>query len=511
MQAPDAGLVTPTHIEVPVRPDGSEDTGRARFPDAVGADAKVIPAALLKAALVAADLTVVTGAMIAAFFVTSTLGGANPRPHLWVHLLLGLVALPLWIVIFFRYQLYTANRIAEARDEMERLVHATIVAAGLMAVIAFVTHWTIARGWLVTTFALALLALVLERIGARSVFRSLRRRGHMLRRVVIVGINSDGTQLAASLHDGSLGYRVLGFIGEHMSPVRIETGPAEAVEVPVLGPYSDASKAVTSGHATGAILVSTALRGDIVNRLLRELAELNVHVEVIPALRDVAPSRLNTRVLGRFPILQLDSVAHRGWRAVAKRVFDVTLAGCALVCAAPAIVVLAAAVKLETQGPAFFMQERVGYRGRTFRMVKLRTMVADAEDRVADLRIKNEADGALFKITDDPRTTRVGRTLRRWSLDELPQFWNVVRGQMSLVGPRPALPSEVSEWSPEHHHRLRVKPGITGMWQVNGRSDVSFDEYTRLDLYYVDNWSLLTDMSIVAKTVPVVLSRRGAS
>ena len=168
------------------------------------------------------------------------------------------------------------------------------------------------------------------------------------------------------------------------------------------------------------------------------------------------------------------------------------------------------AIRLDSKGSIFFSQVRVGRDARPFRVLKLRTMVVDAEQQLATLLDKNEADGPLFKIKHDPRITRVGRILRKTSIDELPQLWNVVRGDMSLVGPRPALPHETEAWDSLLIQRLRVKPGITGMWQVQGRSNASFDDYTRLDLYYVDNWSLLIDLAILSKTIPVVLAQRGA-
>jgi lipopolysaccharide/colanic/teichoic acid biosynthesis glycosyltransferase len=172
--------------------------------------------------------------------------------------------------------------------------------------------------------------------------------------------------------------------------------------------------------------------------------------------------------------------------------------------------IAAIAIKLDTPGPVIFKQERVGRDGRRFRVFKLRTMVADAEDRLEEVAHLNEADGPLFKVREDPRITRVGRLLRKTSVDELPQLINVLRREMSMVGPRPALPREVLGWDPELRTRLRVRPGITGMWQVNGRSESSFEDYQRLDLYYVDNWSLVTDLMILVKTVPAVLFGRGA-
>jgi exopolysaccharide biosynthesis polyprenyl glycosylphosphotransferase len=209
-------------------------------------------------------------------------------------------------------------------------------------------------------------------------------------------------------------------------------------------------------------------------------------------------------------MIYVEPVHRSGWRALAKRAFDVSVAACGLALLAPAMLLIAVLIKLDSPGPVLFRQMRVGKDGQLFSVLKFRTMVPDAEKLLDMLRELNEADGPLFKIRRDPRVTRVGRTLRALSLDELPQLWNVVRNEMSIVGPRPALPSEVRAWAPELHKRLRVKPGLTGMWQVNGRSDVPFQEYVRLDLYYVDNWSLWTDLAICAKTLPALLLRKGS-
>lgn len=200
-----------------------------------------------------------------------------------------------------------------------------------------------------------------------------------------------------------------------------------------------------------------------------------------------------------------------GRAAVVKRLIDVVGAVVGLVLLTPLALVLAVLIMLDSPGSALFRQERLGKDGQAFQMLKFRTMVREAPGLLVDLRTKNEADGPLFKISRDPRVTRIGRALRRTSLDEVPQLWNVLKGEMSLVGPRPALPAEVAGWTPELYQRLRVKPGLTGMWQVNGRSSVSFDEYARLDLYYVNHWSIATDLAILAKTLPAVLSGRGAS
>ena len=210
-------------------------------------------------------------------------------------------------------------------------------------------------------------------------------------------------------------------------------------------------------------------------------------------------------------MLYVEAVARSGAPVIAKRIFDVTASTCILILSAPVMIAAAVAIKFTSRGPVFFRQTRVGRDGQPFTMLKLRTMVADAEQQLADLADLNEADGPLFKIADDPRITRVGRVLRKLSIDELPQLTSVISGQMSLVGPRPALPNEVALWDEATKERLRVLPGLTGLWQVSGRSDASFESYKRLDLYYVDNWSLRHDMMICLRTIPVVIGGRGAS
>ena len=199
-----------------------------------------------------------------------------------------------------------------------------------------------------------------------------------------------------------------------------------------------------------------------------------------------------------------------GWHIGAKRALDVIVSATALLVLAPVLLVAMILVKLDSPGPALFRQRRVGLDGTSSMIFKLRTMVVDAERLRAELLHRNEADGPLFKLSDDPRVTRLGRILRKLSIDELPQFANVLLGHMSLVGPRPALPEELVAWPPELHGRLRVRPGITGLWQISGRSSCSFDDYARLDLYYVDNWSLATDLAILVRTVPLVLRGHGA-
>ena len=220
--------------------------------------------------------------------------------------------------------------------------------------------------------------------------------------------------------------------------------------------------------------------------------------------------RFRAQDLGGRTLIYVEQIQRGGWHAVAKRAFDIVVAAAALVITAPIGLVAAIAVKRSSPGPVIFAQERVGQDGRTFRIFKFRTMVTDADTIKHELAEHNEADGPMFKMANDPRVTKAGAWLRKLSIDEIPQFWNVLRGEMSVVGPRPALPAEVEQWTDDVHERLRVLPGITGMWQVSGRSETTFDEYKRLDLYYVDNWSLAHDARIVLRTFSAVMARRGA-
>jgi exopolysaccharide biosynthesis polyprenyl glycosylphosphotransferase len=278
----------------------------------------------------------------------------------------------------------------------------------------------------------------------------------------------------------------------------------------VLGPIDRTGDVLEATGATGVLISLSSVEPEVVNKLTRELTDGGYHVALSSGLHDIDVVRFRAQDLGGRTLIYVEQIQRGGWRAVAKRTFDITVSVLALVLSAPITAVAAIAVRRSSPGAVIFKQERVGRDGETFRVFKFRTMVQDAEARRAELEAHNEADGPMFKIAEDPRVTKVGRLLRRLSIDEIPQFVNVLRGEMSVVGPRPALPAEVEQWTEDVHDRLRVLPGITGMWQVSGRSDTTFDEYKRLDLYYVDNWSLAHDARIVCKTFAAVVKSRGA-
>jgi len=265
-----------------------------------------------------------------------------------------------------------------------------------------------------------------------------------------------------------------------------------------------------TGADTVAITSSRGMTSSVLKRLGWELEGAGVDLVVAPGLMDVAGPRIHVRPVAGLPLLHVEQPEFSGPVRLVKYAFDRFVAFVALLALSPLLLVIAAAIKVTSPGPVVFRQTRVGSHGDGFTVYKFRSMVVDAEAELTAVTVRNDSDGVLFKMREDPRVTRVGRGLRRWSLDELPQFFNVLCGQMSLVGPRPALPSEVEQYGLDAARRLLVKPGITGLWQVSGRSDLSWEDSVRLDLYYVENWSFTGDLEILWKTLSAVLSSRGA-
>lgn len=460
-----------------------------------------------KALLAGADVLAVAAGLWMAYASRVRLPGLTGDEAGGNYLLVGGLALPVWLLVMARYRLFSARHVRRLAQELNRLVHASAAGVAATGLIGLMLGVHVARGWLVLSLLSVTSALVIERGVARMIFERLRGAGRLRRRIVVLGTDASATSLVATLRRSpKLGYDVAGYLDDAL-PV----GTLLAGERTVLGRVDDAAAVVRSTDARGVVIVPSALDGEQVNAMARELADAGIHVEVLSTLRGIAPERLTIGAIGtQFGVTYVQPIRRTGWRACAKRAFDLTLALTGLVLAAPLLAGFAVAVKLETRGPVLFRQRRLGRDGVVFEVLKLRSMVVGAEALLDDLRHLNESDGPLFKLRWDPRVTRVGRVLRCMSLDELPQLWNVLRGEMSIVGPRPALPAEAEGWSPELHQRLRVRPGITGMWQVNSRSGANFADYVEHDLYYVDNWSLRMDLHIILRTVPSVLLERGA-
>jgi len=281
-------------------------------------------------------------------------------------------------------------------------------------------------------------------------------------------------------------------------------------DVPVLGAARDIVRIATEQNADTIMIASSAFDHEVLGRIIAELRGVDVDVHISSGLFEVLSSRVLVSEIAGVPLITIKGITLSRTNLLVKRTFDLVVAGLIVLVGSPIWLAIAAAIKLSSPGPVFYGQERVGRDGERFRMLKFRSMHCDAEARLAELVASNEASGPLFKIKDDPRVTSVGRWLRKFSLDEFPQLINVLRGEMSLVGPRPPLPHEVERYTVKDWRRLEVVPGMTGLWQVSGRSKLTFDEMVSLDLFYIENWSVTLDLTLLVRTIPAVVFARGA-
>lgn len=402
---------------------------------------------------------------------------------------------------------YEPRFLGSGSEEYRRVADAAFRYLAIAATAAYATSYELARGYVVLAFPLAIVLLLLGRYGARQVLHRARRQGRCSNKVLVVGRERSAAELIRQLRrESHAGFDVVGVCLDGSDASRVEG-------VPVLGSATrgvlDALR--SSGADTVAIGAWSPLSQQDLRRLAWELEGSGISLVVAPSLTDVAGPRIHIRPVAGLPLLHVEQPEFTGVRRIVKGLFDRSVALLALVLLSPLLLGIALAVRVTSEGPAFFRQTRVGKAGSTFSIVKFRSMSVSAEAELAALLAQNEAaDGVLFKIRKDPRVTPVGDWLRRFSLDELPQLINVVRGEMSLVGPRPPLESEVQRYEQDVHRRLLVKPGVTGLWQISGRSDLSWKEAVRLDLHYVENWSLALDLGILWKTAGAVLHRRGA-
>ncbi|MEV5573470.1 sugar transferase [Spirillospora sp. NPDC052269] len=452
--------------------------------------------------LVVLDLACAATAGVAGFALRFSGWDESGR---WPDILLA-IGLPLvWVPWLSFAGCYDHRFLGSGAAEYRKVLNAGVTLTAAVAILSYATKAEVARGYVL----LALPLLVALDVGARSAARNrlhrAREHGDCMRRVVAVGYRDGVADLVRelSLHPHH-GMQVVGVCAPEPPGLTVE-------DVMVLGGFDDVPEVVERCHADAvAVLPCVELGGVQLRRLAWRLEKFRTDLFVSPALLDVAGPRLTIRLVAGFSLLHIDHPELAGPARAAKAVFDRVTAALLLIAVAPLLLVVAVTVRTTDPGPAFFLQTRIGRAGRRFRMVKFRTMVTDAERRRVEMTSRVENGSVLFKLKRDPRVTRIGRVLRRYSIDELPQLFNVLRGEMSLVGPRPPLPEEVERYGQDVYRRLAVKPGLTGLWQVSGRSDLSWDEAVRLDLQYVENWSLLFDLQILWRTVRAVVSGNGA-
>ncbi len=412
-----------------------------------------------------------------------------------------------WLAMVLAVGAYARDIFGAGTEEYKLIIKASVLSAALVGIGCYLTGFPLSRGFFLLVFVIGTPLLLLWRLLWRRAIQHTRRHGHLREAVIIAGNPSHIDDVAAVLRRESwLGYTVLGALTNPGAQL-VET-PAG---IPVLGSTTDAVAAIEAVSADVIIFADGAFASSLeLRRAMWDLEGHNVQAIVVPSFTDVSSERLKVRPVAGLPLVHLEAPRTVHASHWAKRAFDIVGSAILLVLFAPLTVPTALAVKFHDGGPILFRQTRVGRDGRTFSCLKFRSMVVDAEQQQADLMVNHERSAVLFKMADDPRVTKPGRWIRRLSIDELPQLWNVLRGQMSLVGPRPPLPHEAARYEKDMTRRLRVRPGMTGLWQVSGRSDLSWDETVRLDLYYVDNWSMVQDLAILLRTLSAVLSSRGA-
>jgi exopolysaccharide biosynthesis polyprenyl glycosylphosphotransferase len=427
-----------------------------------------------------------------------------PQPFLYVAATAGLPLI--WVACVAMLGGYDPRFIGLGSEEFRRIINSAISLTAGIAIVSYAFRLGFARGYVLIALPGLCVANTVARYGMRKRLHRQRERGHCMRRVTAVGHAGAVAELIVQLRrDRFHGLEVVSAcLAEHASLTEIQG-------VPVIGGFSDAARvAGDTGADTVAVLACPEMDGVTLRRLAWELEKEGTDLCVAPALMDVAGPRTTIRPVAGLPLLHVDHAELTGAKWAIKSFFDKAIATAALCIFSPLLAFIAITIMLHDGGPVLFAQTRIGKDGQPFTVLKFRTMVPDAELRQEAIAALDEGDGLLFKARRDPRVTATGAWLRRWSLDELPQFFNVVLGEMSLVGPRPPLPSEAARYGDDVRRRLVVKPGMTGLWQVNGRSDLNREDAVRLDLRYVENWSFALDLQILWKTSKAVVKGRGA-
>lgn len=511
---PIAGTVPGTGRRQPLRPERSKHSVRdARLRPAatdnpvMGVNWPLAYARNIRLTDFLVTVIVVTVAFMGSFVVDSpaALQGATN-----LYIPLSILLLAMWNADLELFRTRERQIFGSGATEYKRIIHSTLRAFGLLAIFLVVFKLDVSRGFFAIALPLGAFLLLVNRWQWRKWLSRQRAGGSYFSNAVVMGAREDASYVISQLTSNvGTGYKVAGVA---LTSLNVDTELTPPwYQVPVFSSEARLEKVLA---ATGAdtVIVAGNLPGgpSAIQKLGWDLSELRTELVLASSLTNVAGPRVHFRPVEGLPLMHVELPQYSGGKHLYKRAMDVVLSAMALLVLSPLFLLLTVIVRTGSRGPAFFRQERVGRDGKTFKMLKFRSMVVDAEKLLADLASQNEGAGPLFKMTHDPRITKCGRWMRKFSLDELPQFWNVLMGNMSLVGPRPPLATEVAQYQAPAERRLLIKPGITGLWQVSGRSDLPWDEAIRLDLYYVENWSLTGDFIILWRTAKAVYSPEGA-
>lgn len=463
--------------------------------------------------LIAADALVIAAVTAAAHitrFGLSTVNSVQVGEFRVDYLYISVIIAAAWMVALGLYKSRDARIVGIGIDEYRRVVSASAMLLGLIALVCFVLNVDVARGFFALALPAGLTGLLAARWSMRQWLSRQRVHGHYLSRVVVLGRPNDVRYVVSQIEKKSgAAYKVVGVALSGSAGAGTFTQGSHVLNI--VGDERTVVEAVASVDAD-AVIVAGPMKGGsrYIQRLGWKLEQSSTQLILTTGLTNVAGPRIHSRPVEGLPLMHVELPQYAGAKHALKRLFDITLAAAALVALIPVFLVLAVMIKRDSPGPVIFRQERVGRGGEKFNMLKFRSMVETAEDDLAGLLEHNEGAGVLFKMQNDPRVTGVGRWMRKHSLDELPQFWNVLKGDMSLVGPRPPLQREVDNYHHKVLRRLYIKPGLTGMWQINGRSELNWRDSVRLDLYYVENWSLAGDLIILWRTAKMLINPVGA-
>ena len=415
-----------------------------------------------------------------------------------------------WLAVLQIFGTRESRVLGTGPEEYKLIINGSMRLFGLLAIAAFLLHIDVARGYILLAFPLGTLVLLFSRWMWRQWLCAKRLDGEFVSRVLLVGSQASALHLAKELgRQPAAGYLVVGAC----IPGGLDNRNLPDTVIPAFGDVNKLQAAMATVNADTVIVTSSdELPAERIRELSWGLEPGRQHLVVAPSLTDIGGPRIHTRPVSGLPLMHIETPRYDGRKLFTKRAFDILASGLLIVLLSPLFVIISGSIRLSSPGPVLFCQERVGVNGRHFKMFKFRSMVTDAEALLGVLarEARTEGNAVMFKMKNDPRVTPIGRFLRRFSLDELPQLFNVFGGSMALVGPRPPLEREVNEYETHVHRRFLVKPGITGLWQVSGRSNLSWADTVRLDLFYVENWSITGDMIILWRTARAVLDREGA-